>query len=57
MAKMLPKTYNFNKTEERIYKMWENADTLNRLNDPKEADHDPRNQTLCHINSPTQCNR
>jgi valyl-tRNA synthetase len=37
----LPKTYDFNNTEERIYKMWEKGGYFKPTNDPNEAGHDP----------------
>jgi valyl-tRNA synthetase len=37
----LSKTYDFSNTEERIYKMWEDAGYFKPTNDPSSPDHDP----------------
>ncbi|MFN2151742.1 MAG: class I tRNA ligase family protein, partial [Anaerolineales bacterium] len=37
----LPKTYDFNATEERIYEMWEEGGYFKPTNDPNKPDHDP----------------
>ena len=37
----LPKTYDFKDTEDRIYKMWEEAGYFKPSNDPNEPGHDP----------------
>ncbi len=42
MAKhKLPKTYDFQATEERIYEMWEEGDYFKPINDPNKPGHDP----------------
>ena len=41
MAKELPKTYDFNKTEERLYKWWWESGYFEPSNDPNEPDFDP----------------
>jgi valyl-tRNA synthetase len=41
MAQELPKTYDFNKTEERLYKWWWESGYFQPTNDPKEPDFDP----------------
>ncbi len=38
---ILPKTYDFKNTEERIYKKWEEGGYFKPINDPNEPDHDP----------------
>jgi valyl-tRNA synthetase len=37
----LPKTYDFQTTEERIYEMWEEGGYFKPSNDPNEPGHDP----------------
>ncbi len=37
----LPKTYDFQATEDRIYKMWEDGGYFKPTNDPNEPGHDP----------------
>ena len=37
----LPKTYNFQDTEDRIYRMWESRGYFKPINDPNQPDHDP----------------
>jgi len=37
----LPKTYDFNSTEERIYQMWEEGGYFKPSNDPNKPNHDP----------------
>ncbi len=41
MAKELPKTYDFNKTETRLYQMWWDAGYFEPWNDPNEPGFDP----------------
>lgn len=41
MAKELPKTYDFNKTEERLYKWWWESGYFEPSNDPNKPDFDP----------------
>jgi len=41
MVKELPKTYNFNETEERIYQWWWDQGYFEPSNDPHDADFDP----------------
>ena len=41
MAKELPKTYDFNKTEERLYQWWWESGYFEPSNDPNEPDFDP----------------
>jgi valyl-tRNA synthetase len=41
MAKELPKTYDFNETETRLYKMWWDAGYFEPWNDPADPDFDP----------------
>ena len=53
----LPKTYDFNNTEERIYKMWEEGGYFKPTNDPNEPDHDPSQETLCDFDPATECDR
>lgn len=38
---MLPKTYDFDSTEKRIYKMWEENGYFKPCNDPHDQDFDP----------------
>ena len=40
-ANELPKTYDFNATEERIYKMWEEGGYFKPSNDPNKPGFDP----------------
>ena len=40
MAKELPKTYDFNKTEERLYQWWWESGYFEPSNDPNEPDFD-----------------
>ena len=37
----LPKTYDFNQTEDRIYQMWEENGYFEPTNQPLDPDHDP----------------
>ncbi|MBN1667604.1 MAG: class I tRNA ligase family protein, partial [Anaerolineales bacterium] len=37
----LPKTYDFQATEERIYQMWEQGGYFKPSNDPNQPGHDP----------------
>ncbi len=37
----LPKTYNFQDTEDRIYQMWESRHYFKPTNDPNQPGHDP----------------
>ena len=37
----LPKTYDFTKTEDRIYQMWEQNRYFEPINQPSDPDHDP----------------
>ena len=41
MAKELPKTYDFNETEERIYRWWWEQGYFKPSNDPNQASFDP----------------
>jgi len=41
MGKTLPKTYDFEKTESKIYSMWEKRGYFEPGNDPNKPDHDP----------------
>ena len=41
MTRELPKTYNFNETEERIYQWWWERGYFKPSNDPNDADFDP----------------
>jgi valyl-tRNA synthetase len=41
MAKELPKTYDFNETEARLYQMWWEAGYFKPWNDPNEPNFDP----------------
>ncbi len=51
MTRELPKTYNFNETEERIYQWWWERGYFKPSNDPNDADFDP-NQTPFVISIP-----
>lgn len=41
MVKELPKTYDFNETEDRLYQWWWDAGYFKPSNDPNEPDFDP----------------
>ena len=41
MARALPKTYDFNKTEARLYQMWWDAGYFEPWNDPNKPDFNP----------------
>ena len=41
MGTTLPKTYDFEKTESKIYSMWEKCGYFKPSNDPNKPDHDP----------------
>jgi valyl-tRNA synthetase len=41
MAKELPKAYDFNKTEDRLYRWWWESGYFKPSNDPNEPDFDP----------------
>ena len=41
MNQQLPKTYDFESTEKRIYKMWEESGYFKPTNDPNEPNFDP----------------
>ena len=40
-AHELPKTYDFNQTEKRIYEWWEKSGYFKPANDPNQPDFDP----------------
>lgn len=43
---MLPKTYDFSTTEQRLYRFWEDKGYFQPTNDPNQPDHDPHKENF-----------
>ena len=53
----LPKTYDFQATEKRIYDWWEESGFFRPSNDPNQPRSRPIAKAFCHLNSAAERDR